>query len=163
VTLALAVLKGDRLAQACEQASEVGVARFIPLVTERTIGRLSSTRLARLRGVALAATKSSTRTVLPVVEPAIALSRLVERVPEYDRSLVAYEDEHRTGLGDVLDRTAATVLLVVGPEGGFTPGEIQLLATASVRPFSLGPRRLRAETAAVAAVSGVLQLLGDLG
>ncbi len=164
LTLAMAVLKGDRLALACEQATELGISRFIPLRTERTIGRLSGVRLERLRAVALAAMKSCARAVLPIIEPPHDIARLITRMAEFDQALVAYEEEEcKTGLGDVLDSRIRSLLLVVGPEGGFTPEEVQVLKSAGVSPFSLGPRRLRAETAATAVVSSALQLLGDLG
>jgi 16S rRNA (uracil1498-N3)-methyltransferase len=163
VTLALAVLKGDKLALACEQAAELGISRFIPLKTERTIGRLSAARLERLQGVALAAMKSCTRTVLTVIEPVQDLARLASRAAEYGQALVAYEDEYESGLDNVLDRRASSLLLVVGPEGGFAPDEVRVLNSAGVKSFSLGPRRLRAETAATTVVVSAMQLLGDLG
>jgi 16S rRNA (uracil1498-N3)-methyltransferase len=163
VALALAVLKGDKLTLACEQAVELGISRFVPLTTERTIGRLSAARFERLRGVALAAMKSCTRTVLPVIEPVQDLARLAEWSADFGQALVAYEDERETGLDDVLDRRGTSILLVVGPEGGFTPAEVRVLESAGMKSFSLGPRRLRAETAAAAVVASAMQLLGDLG
>jgi 16S rRNA (uracil1498-N3)-methyltransferase len=163
VTIAQAVLKGDRLAQVCEQATELGVSRIIPVQTARTVGRLSAARLARLRAVSLAALKSSSRTVLPGIDAAIELGGLLKANNEFDQTLVAYEEETGPGLEAVLKRDAGSVLIVIGPEGGFEPSEIDALKTAGAVSFSLGPRRLRAETAAVAVAAMTLGLLGDLG
>jgi 16S rRNA (uracil1498-N3)-methyltransferase len=163
VTIAQAVLKGDRLAQVCEQATELGVSRVIPIQTARTVGRLSPVRLERLRAVSLAALKSSTRTVLPKIDAATGLDGLLATTGEFDHVLVAYEEETGPGLDAVLKRDAGSVLIVIGPEGGFEPAEIGALKAAGAVSFSLGPRRLRAETAAVAVAAMTLGLLGDLG
>jgi len=163
VAIAQAVLKGDHLTQVCAQATELGVSRVMPFQSARTVGRLSRAKLDRLRAVSLAALKSSTRTVLPRIDAPVELGRLLESVGEFDQVLVAYEDETGPGLGAVLRRDARSVLIVVGPEGGFEPAEIDALKAAGAASFTLGPRRLRAETAAVAIAAVTFGLLGDLG
>jgi len=157
------VLKGDHLAQVCAQATELGVSRIIPIQTARTVGRLSAAKLERLRAVSRAALKSSTRTVLPTIDATVDLGRLLANSNGFDQVLVAYEGETGPGLDSVLRRNAGSVLIVVGPEGGFEPTEIDALKSAGAVTFSLGPRRLRAETAAVAVAAMTLGLLGDLG
>jgi 16S rRNA (uracil1498-N3)-methyltransferase len=156
-------LKGDHLTQVCSQATELGVSRIIPFESARTVGRLSPAKLERLHAVSLAALKSSTRTVLPTIDAPVEFDRLLELDGEFDQVLVAYEDETGPGLDNVLKRNARSVLIVVGPEGGFEPTEIQALKAAGATSFSLGPRRLRAETAAVTVAAITLGLLGDLG
>jgi len=163
VAIAQAVLKGDHLAQVCAQATELGVSRVIPFQSARTVGRLSPSRLERIRAVSLAAVKSSTRTMLPTIDAPVEFSRLLKLDGEFEQVLVAYEDETGQGLHTVLKRDARSVLIVVGPEGGFEPLEIDALKSAGAVTFSLGPRRLRAETAAVAVAAVTLGLLGDLG
>jgi len=163
LALAQAVLKGDKLDQVCEQATELGICALIPLRTERTIGRLGERKHSRLRSAALAGLKSSTRTVLPQIDVEHDLAALARRTGEFDQALVAYEEERGAGLVDVIRRDARSVLVVVGPEGGFTSDEVETLKRSRMTSFSLGPRRLRAETAAVATVAAVLQMLGDLG
>lgn len=163
VAIAQAVLKGDHLAQVCAQATELGVSRIIPYRSTRTVGRLSPARLERLRAVALAALKSSTRTMLPAIDAPVEFDRLLKLDREFDQVLVADEDETGPGLDAVLKRNARSVLIVVGPEGGFDPVEIGALKAVGASPFTLGPRRLRAETAAVAVAAMTLGLLGDLG
>jgi 16S rRNA (uracil1498-N3)-methyltransferase len=162
VALAQAMLKGDKLAQVCEQAAELGVSEFIPVKTSRTIGRLSPSRVQRLRGVALSGMKSSTGSALVDVRAVSELDELATVVPSYDQALVAYEDDDQVSLDQVLRPDAGSVLLVIGPEGGFEAAEIAGLRQAGVTSFSMGPRRLRAETAGITAVVMAMQLLGDL-
>jgi 16S rRNA (uracil1498-N3)-methyltransferase len=163
VAIAQSVLKGDHLAQVCAQATELGVSRVIPFRSARTVGRLSAAKLDRLRAVSLAALKSSTRTMLPTIDAPVEFGRLLKQDGEFDQVLVAYEEDAGAGLGAVLRRDAESVLVVIGPEGGFEPSEIEALKVAGAKSFSLGPRRLRAETAAVAVAAMTLGLLGDLG
>jgi len=163
VAIAQAVLKGDHLAQVCAQATELGVSRIIPFQSARTVGRLSSAKLERLCAVSLAALKSSTRTLLPVIDAPVEFGDLLKLDGGFEQVLVAYEDETGPGLDTVLKRGASSVLVVVGPEGGFEPFEIDALKAAGAVSFTLGPRRLRAETAAVAVAAMTLGLLGDLG
>jgi 16S rRNA (uracil1498-N3)-methyltransferase len=163
VAVAQAVLKGDKLAQVCEQAVEMGVSEVIPFESRYTIGRLSPAKIERLNAVSLGAMKSSMRTSLPRVGAAVGLRDVAARA-----ALVLVGDERLVklsgpGLAQALDRKAGSVLLVIGPEGGFETDEIAALKEAGVVPFTLGPRRLRAETAAVAAATLALGLLGDLG
>lgn len=163
IAIAQAVLKGDHLAQVCAQATELGVSRIIPFQSARTVGRLTESRLGRLRAVSLAALKSSMRSMLPVIDAPVEFDRLLKLDGEFDQALVAYEDETGPGLGSVLRRDVCSVLIVIGPEGGFEPAEIDGLRAAGSITFSLGPRRLRAETAAVAAAAMALGFLDDLG
>lgn len=162
VALAQSILKGDHLAQVCAQATELGVSRIIPFQSARTVGRLSPARLERLRAVSLAALKSSTRTVLPVIDAPVEFERLLKFDGEFDQVLVAYEDETGPGLGSVLSHDAGSLLLVVGPEGGFEPEEVGALKAAGAASFTLGPRRLRSETAAITVAAMTFGLLGDL-
>ena len=107
--------------------------------------------------------KSSTRTVLPTIDVPVGFGSLLKLDGEFEQVLVAYEDETGPGLGAVLRRDARSVLTVIGPEGGFEPAEIDALRAAGAVSFTLGQRRLRAETAAVAVAAMTLGLLGDLG
>ncbi len=161
IGLAQAVLKGDKLARVCEGATELGITQFIPAVTARTVGRLGEARRARLRQVALAALKSSTGTMLPDITPVTDLEGLVGLAEQYDQTVVGYEEERCARLSSVLRPDAGSVLVVIGPEGGFEPQEISFLSRAGAGVFTLGPRRLRAETAGVVAVGAVMQLLDE--
>ncbi len=164
LTLALAVLKGDHFYQACGQATELGISEFLPVVTERTLGRYGPGRAERLRRVALAAVKSSMRSRLPEIpDQAVTLDELIQRICRYGQALFAWEECTGPGLAARLDREVRSLLILVGPEGGFTVPEAERLERAGFGPFSLGSRRLRAETAAAAVVAVGLELLGELG
>lgn len=158
LTLAPAVLKGDGLASVVDGAVQLGVERIVPVRTVRTVGRLSATKLARLRSVAIGAVKSSAGSWLPVIEQPASLSEVAASAGLFDCVLVAYERETSRTLADALQADATEVLLFIGPEGGFDEREIRELAAAGARCFTLGPRRLRAETAGVVAASAVLQV-----
>jgi 16S rRNA (uracil1498-N3)-methyltransferase len=163
LVLAQAVLKGDKLAEVVESVTELGVDEVIPFICERVVGKLTESKYRRLEGVAVSAMKSSTRTVLPRIGRLIDFDDLREVFSDFDQVIVAYEEERKTALAKVLNRNVNKIMLVIGPEGGFTPKEIEKMSDAGAVCCSLGPRRLRAETAAITAVSIVLGLLGDLG
>jgi len=99
----------------------------------------------------------------PTIDAPVEFDRLLKLDGEFDQVLVAYEDETGVGLDKALKQDARSVLIVVGPEGGFEPAEIEALKSVGAASFSLGPRRLRAETAAVTVAAMTLGLLGDLG
>lgn len=163
VALAQALLKGDKLAQVVEAATELGVTEVIPFVSERTVARLGAVRQSRLTHVAVSGLETSARTVLPRISECVSLAGLLGRIADYECAVVAYEREHRSGVEDVLRVDVDSVLAIVGPEGGFSEDEICRLERAGAGVFSMGPRRLRAETAATAVVAICLQRLGDLG
>jgi len=162
VDLAQGIIKSDRMDSIVDGVTQIGVGRILPVETARTVAGLSPAKLARLRSIAVGAMKVATRTVLPVVEEPVGLARLIELAPGYDQAVLAYEGERARGIDDVLCRETASVILVVGPEGGFEPEEVVRLQAAGVQSFSLGPRRLRAETAAVVATALVFGRLGGL-
>ncbi|MGB9742060.1 MAG: RsmE family RNA methyltransferase [candidate division WOR-3 bacterium] len=162
VGLAAAVLKGDKLSVVVEAVTELGVSEFVPFVSSRVIGKLSSMKLKRMQQVAVSGMKTALRTVLPVIKPVQSWEELLASFQDYERVVIAYEEEQSRSLEQVLENEAKSVLLVIGPEGGFTPEEAQALCGAGGRLFSLGPRRLRAETAAIAATALCLSRLGDL-
>ncbi len=163
LTLAQGVLKGSGLSQVVEGATQIGVAGIILLNTQRTVGRVSSQKRSRLGRVAVEAMKCSTRTVAPAVTGPISIGELEGRIAEHELALIAYEEEKEAGLEECVNRTPSSVLMIVGPEGGFEPAEVTRLRQAGARPFSMGPRRLRAETAGIVASAMLLQMTGDLG
>lgn len=154
--LLAAPIRPERFQWVAEKATELGVARLVPVLTERTsFGRQN---LQRLRAHMIEAAEQCGRTALPELAASIALPALLAGWPA-DRILV-FADEAggapATSLG--LRWPAA---LLIGPEGGFSEAERQaLLAVPNVRRLSLGPRVLRADTAAVAGLAQLLLVLG---
>lgn len=142
--LAFAVLKRDTTDLVVQKATELGVSAILPVFTERTnAGRVN---LDRLRAIAVEAAEQSERLTVPEVRPAVQLADLLAHWPADRPLFVALER------ADVKPIAAAggPAGLLVGPEGGFGPRDHMLLdRQRSIRPVSLGPRILRAETAVI--------------
>lgn len=153
VTLAAALPKGDRSAVMIDMATQVGMSRFIPLRCEHSVVEATPNLLQRLRRVAMEACKQSRRAHLPVVEGPRDLAELLESL----RSAVIGEThvwlaEPTGGPVPIVERNASDVLILIGPEGGFTTDEIDLAKTRGAVPVRLGEGILRIEAAAVVAV-----------
>lgn len=162
LTLVQGVIKRGRMDIVVEKATELGVVSIIPLVTERSVVRPGKDKVDRWRRVALAAMKQSGRSVLPSIEEVMDLPTAIEMSRDSDVAIVAWEGEQKVSIADVIEPNFRTVMLLVGPEGGFSFQEIELCKAADMQVVSLGLRRLRSETATIVALSIVLHRLGDL-
>jgi 16S rRNA (uracil1498-N3)-methyltransferase len=151
VTLALALIKKDRFAQALEQCVEVGVARVVPFVAERSHVRQYGTgTMERFRRIAVSAMKQSFRSHLPEVADPVAFGDVVEAAASAERAVVG-----DTGGPRATPSAAGAVLAIVGPEAGLTGAEMALLTAAGASRASVSPHRLRAETAATVLVAAL--------
>jgi 16S rRNA (uracil1498-N3)-methyltransferase len=151
VTLAIALLKGDKLAEVVRAATELGTSAFQLLVTEHADAKdIGTQKLERLRRITLEAAKQCGRSVVPSVLEPIKLRDL-----EWTGvGIVAHPRSSRLPRA-VVDWTSP-VTVVTGPEGGFSKGEIQTLEARGVRAVTLGKRILRAETAPVALLGALV-------
>ncbi|MEM7296222.1 MAG: 16S rRNA (uracil(1498)-N(3))-methyltransferase [Pseudomonadota bacterium] len=152
--LLFAPIKKERTDFIVEKATELGVARILPIITEHT--NAERVRRDRLRAHAVAAAEQCGGTFVPPVEEAQRLERMLADWPS-ERALM-FCDERATG-GVLPDRPGPWAI-VVGPEGGFSEGEQRRLAALG-QTVSLGPRILRADTAVVAAIALWQAQLGD--
>jgi 16S rRNA (uracil1498-N3)-methyltransferase len=162
--LLLAVFKFDHMEWAIEKATELGIARITPILARRTEKHLALAapkRAERWRRIALEASKQSRRTDIPEIAEPIILKVAIQHEKSPTRILLS-ETEQATTLSEALqasDRAAATealrqeVALAIGPEGGWTPEEMTLFTQHNWQSVTLGPRILRAETAAIAAIA----------
>ena len=157
--LLFAPIKKARTDFIVEKATELGAAKIVPVQTERTQG--DRIRQDRLYAHAIEATEQCGGTFVPEVSDLRRLSDVLEDWPA-DRSIMMC-DEARVGVADSLDGFhAGPWAILIGPEGGFSDAERdRILAHPNVHPISLGPRILRADTAAVAALTLWQQQLGD--
>lgn len=155
VTLAVGILKNpSRFDFLVEKATELGVKEIIPLTTERTIP--SHAKTERWQKLALAAMKQSCRSFMPLVHELTELKTLLASVPQYDVAFIAHLNDHSaiTQTHNVVENKR--MLILVGPEGGFSDEEFDHAQTAGCIPLSLGKRRLRTETAAIVALSRLI-------
>ena len=153
--LAFAPVKRAPLEWLVEKATELGVARLVPVVTGRTV--VERLRLDRLQSIAIEAAEQCGRTVLPEIAEPVALAAFLK---DNQRTLYFADETGGEAVSTALQPGPATIL--IGPEGGFTPEERTAIRDVpEARPISLGPRILRAETAALAAVTSYMALAGD--
>jgi len=162
VTLAIAVYKFDRMEWAIEKATELGVAAIAPMLAQRTekhLAQAAAKRAERWRRIAHEAAKQARRSDVPEVFDPAPLEAHVRLASQATRIVLA-EQERTTTLRQALDEAIEqaeadmpSLELAIGPEGGWAPEEEALFDANGWRAASLGPRILRAETAAIAALA----------
>src|SRR5271168_573789 len=162
ITLVLAVFKFDRMEWAIEKCTELGVSRIIPVIARRTDAHLagaSAKRAERWQRIARQAAEQSRRTAPPEITAPIKIAEALD-LPATLRIVLA-ESEDQVLLRDVVKPNTGEhgILLAVGPEGGWTEGELQSFRQAGWTSASLGNTILRAETAAIAATAVVASAL----
>ena len=159
VTLAVSLLKNPaRFDYLIEKATELGVRTILPLVCEHTIAR--GDKHERFEKIALAAMKQCGRSWLPRIQHPQKFHSLLDNLSHWNLCLIPHEkaDAVRTIGGELKHATELhSILVVIGPEGGFSEEEMEIALQKGMRQVSLGNRRLRTETAALSALA---QLLG---
>jgi 16S rRNA (uracil1498-N3)-methyltransferase len=162
--LVFAPVKRARIDYLVEKATELGVAALYPVRTQRTI--VERVNLERLQANAVEAAEQTERLTVPKVHPPETLTALIASWPQTRRLIVCDERGRAPPIADVVaglrERLAAGAAVLIGPEGGFTETELDGLANLPfVNAVSLGPRILRADTAALAALAVFQALAGD--
>jgi 16S rRNA (uracil1498-N3)-methyltransferase len=169
LVLGQALLKGERMDWVIQKATELGIAWMVPLVTKQTVVRPRTGRMdaqqERWERIALEAAQQSERWDVPIIEKPSDLREFCQAHTASATPLILQEREAKRGLGSVsLSREpGGTVVLLVGPEGGWREDEMAVAATCGFTPVSLGDRILRAETATLAALAILQMRLGELG
>jgi len=165
VMLVQGIARGEKMDLVLQKATELGVARIVPVDAERTEVRLDGERLRKRmehwRGVVASACEQSGRARVPAVDAPVAIDRIAGHVGDATVRLCLDPEGDCTlsGLGIAAD---ATVALAIGPEGGWSPRDRELLRAAGFRGLRLGPRILRTETAGLAAIAALQAAYGDL-
>ena len=158
--LAVANLKGDHLNLIVEKATELGVTEIIPLLTHRTIKK--GVNKKRLERIAIAAMKQSRRSRCPQIHELTPFSIAVKNLSEANHLFCYGSDSSSPIVSSIQKMRASTpVVIWIGPEGDWSKDEIDLASISDYTFTGLGPRRLRAETAAIHAVGLVSALLQD--
>ncbi len=168
VTLMLSVYKFDRMEWAIEKATELGVAAVAPVIARRTekhLAQAADKRMERWRRIVHEASQQSRRSDVPMIHDVATLGSRVRAASASTRIVLA-EQERTTSLRQAVEEAAAaagdempTLEIAIGPEGGWAPDEEALFDANGWRAVSLGPRILRAETAAIVALAVVASYL----
>lgn len=167
LTLYLALLKGKKLELVIQKATELGVSRFVPMLSRRAVVAslqdLGDARLDRWETIVREAAEQSGRARLPTIaEPLLLESALRTAHAESELVIMAWEESRGQSLQSVLALAQpASVALFVGPEGGFEAEEVAIAERYGVQIVTLGPRILRAETAAIAMTAATMFALGE--
>lgn len=159
--LAQALIKRKKMDMVVQKATELGVQRLIPIDTRYSeIHRKGERQVERWLRIMIEACKQCHRTLPMQIDGVTGLDGLC--LDEFSQCLVAWEKEASRPLAGSFSKTDGPTLLLIGPEGGLHPDEIQLLEDQGAKPFSLGKQVLRSETAALAAISITQYLIGNL-
>ena len=165
IHLVQGISRGERMDFVVQKATELGVKRISPVLTEHSVVKLDATRAEKRRvhwqSVATSACEQSGRTRLPLIDSPVSLMDWFGNKPdEVDAELILAPGA-TTSLAS-LPAPETKICVLIGPEGGFSPSEYEDADVAGFRAVALGPRVLRTETAAVAALSVMQSLWGDL-
>jgi len=168
ITLVVSVYKFDRVEWAIEKATELGVAAIAPVIARRTekhLAQAADKRVERWRRIAHEAAQQSRRSDVPLIHDPSPLAERIRAASASTRIVLA-EQERTTTLRTALDEAIVqaqaempTLEIAIGPEGGWAPDEEALFDANGWRAVSLGPRILRAETAALAALAVIASCL----
>lgn len=163
IHLAQAISKGDRMEWAIQKAVELGVTSITPLFTEHCVVKLDETRLAKKlaqwQAIAIAACEQSGRTMVPMIHPANTFTHYLQqcdatmKVVLHPQASISWREYHFS---------AGDIALLIGPEGGLSDIEVTAAQSHGFQALCLGPRILRTETAAIAALSLLQAVAGDL-
>ncbi len=157
------LLKADKFEWVLQKCTELGVAEFVPVVTARVVAdSVSRMKQVRWERILVEAAEQSGRGKIPVLRPFSHLGdALHDAQVRGGLSLIPWEEEHARDLHSVLP-AEGPVNLFIGPEGGFTAGEIDSARADGAIPITLGPRILRAETAGLVAASAIFFARGEM-
>jgi len=168
ITLLQGIARGEKMDLILQKATELGVARIVPLQSQRSEVRLDGERLARRvehwRAVVVSACEQCGRARLPELVAPLPLADIAAATtPGELRLTLDPQGEHAlTALADRPAGAPTRVAVAIGPEGGWSPRDREILATAGFEGLRLGPRVLRTETAGLAAIAALQALYGDL-
>lgn len=166
LTLAQGVSRGERMDWVVQKATELGVSRIVPVVTERTVVKLDARqaerRLLHWQGITIAACEQSARTRVPDISLPVNLHEFLRNDGREEITRVLLSPTGTLRSGDLKTRKDAAMVVLIGPEGGLAPAEQRAALEAGFVAVRLGPRVLRTETAAIAALTLLQHLFGDL-
>jgi len=162
------LLSREKFEWVLQKGTEVGVSRFVPVLTERSIVRaklIEEKKLDRWRRIVTEAAEQSHRGRIPKIDQVATFGEALSSLALFDRCLIAAPGREGRSLHEALQGQgdgSASIALMVGPEGGFTPEEVEAACGGGTVPIDLGPRVLRTETCAIVASALVLHELDEM-
>jgi 16S rRNA (uracil1498-N3)-methyltransferase len=155
ITVACAIPKGSHMDEIIDGLTQLGVERIIPMRTDRVVVKLDNTksevRLNRWQKIARSAAQQSQRSDIPVIDRVTDIKEVIKYSQRYDLKLMPHVTGKRTLIKDVIaEKRPKNIIVLIGPEGDFTPSEIKLASDNGFIPVSLGDTVLRVATAAMA-------------
>ncbi|MHB8171742.1 MAG: 16S rRNA (uracil(1498)-N(3))-methyltransferase [Thermincolia bacterium] len=171
VTMVQGLPKGEKMEQIIQKCTELGVNRIIPVAMERSVVQLDAkkagARRERWQRVAVEAAKQCQRGRIPYIDELCSWKDLWATIAQDDLIIMPWEIEKNHGLQKALNGVKALekrkIFIIIGPEGGISPGEAEDARGQGALAVSLGPRILRTETAGPAVLAIIMYQLGDLG
>src|SRR6478736_3994111 len=167
IVLAQSLLKGEKMDWVIQKATELGVDRIAPVLATHSVVRPRADRiehqLARWQRIALEAAQQSERWSVPVIDEPATVCQLLSASKKASSKILLAERSDGASLTSLPLHGNGDVWLVIGPEGGWDEGELREMRQEGFLAVTLGPRILRAETAAIAALSVLQSRLGELG
>ncbi|MBN1564474.1 MAG: 16S rRNA (uracil(1498)-N(3))-methyltransferase [Anaerolineae bacterium] len=152
ITLYQCLLKKDNFEWVLQKCTEIGVSRFVPVISQRTVVQsVKDNKIARWERIITEAAEQSGRGRVPDLTDPVEFAQAITEAATYDRALIPWEEASARTLRDVHLPGKKRIALFIGSEGGFEAREIAVAADAGAIPVTLGARILRAETAAVVA------------
>lgn len=164
LSLVQGIPRGDKMDTIIQKAAEIGVSTIYPLISERTViklaGEKAEKKVDRWQLIAREACKQCRRNVIPEVKPVLDFNALFREIGQKP-AIMLYENEEQTGLKTLLREKQESlagrdIFLLLGPEGGFSQAEVEESRRRKIIPAGLGPRILRAETAAIVAAGIIM-------
>lgn len=173
ITIAQGLPKGDKLDLVLQKGTELGASAFIPLMTDRAVvkwdKRKADKKIQRFKKIVKEASEQSHRNRIPEILDTISLKELIKLGQSYDVKFFPYEEEAKVekfqSFSTIVKelRSGQRVLTCIGPEGGFTTDEAELLKKNGFQPVRLGPRILRTETAPLYVLASISYQFEELG
>ena len=163
VTLAQCLPKGKKMDLIIRMATELGVNKIIPVISERSIPKIEGKEKKRIEHwqiTAREASEQSGRSVVPEIAPLTSFKDLIKSAKDYSLAIMPWEGEEKISLKNILTGSLAhwltgSLLIIIGPEGGFSRAESNEAKEAGFKLASIGKRILRCETAAVSTLSQI--------
>ena len=159
VSLFQGIPKSDKMELIIQKNVEIGINKIYPVEMKFCIGKIKDNKkITRWQTIAEAAAKQSKRNIIPTIENPISFKEMAEVLKEYDLALVAYENEEKTNIKEVLQQNpdAKKIAIIIGPEGGISKEEVESLVSNGSKEVSLGKRILRTETASISMLSMIM-------